>query len=264
MFAAQKKSNIKTKTHLSQNFLIDKQIIGRIIKTICPKKNDNLVEIGPGLGALSRELLMHLEQLHAIEIDRELVAHLKKNNSSNLKLYCADVLAFNFANLPAPLRIVGNLPYHISSPILFKIQKYHMHIKDIHFMLQKEVADRVVAIKGSKTYGRLSVMMQLYFEVAFLFKVPHGAFYPQPQVESAMIYLKPKKPEGDIDRALFEKVVKAAFSTRRKILRNCLKSLIRAEATRIDLSQRAESLSLSDFIILTNDIAQAKNTKKLT
>ncbi len=262
IFAKKEKSNIKAKAYLSQNFLIDKQIIERIIKTIYPKKNDNVAEIGPGLGALSSELLMHLDQLHAIEIDKELVAHLKKNHPLNLKLYCEDVLKFNFYNLPTPLRIVGNLPYHIASQILFKIQKYHTHIKDIHFMLQKEVVDRIVATKGGKIYGRLSIMMQLYFEIAFLFKVPNYAFYPQPQVDSAMIYLKPKALKNDINIALFEQIVKTAFSTRRKILKNCLKLLIKPEATSIDLTQRAESLSLSDFITLTRDVVQAKNIKE--
>lgn len=236
-----------------QNFLTDARIVDRIIATIAPKKNDNLLEIGPGKGAMTLPLLEELNQLHVIEIDTDLIALLQSFGKENLIIHQGDALKFDVSKLPAPLRVVGNLPYNISSPILFHLLNNREYIQDMIFMLQKEVVERMVASNDNKTYGRLSVMIQAFFEVEMIFVVPPESFEPAPKVDSAIVYLKPLEKNLIDDITVFEKIVKASFAQRRKTLRNCLKSLLTQEQTSIDLSQRAEMLSVNEFITLTSD-----------
>ena len=236
-----------------QNFLVDDQIINRIISTINPKNNEIIVEIGPGKGALTLPILEHLEHLNVIEIDRDLVSLLNSLQQDKLTIFEADALQFDFNHFPQKIRVIGNLPYNISSPLLFHLLDFREQIIDMTFMLQKEVVDRIVAIHGSKTYGRLSVMMQAFFEVESMFVVPKESFEPQPKIESAILYLKTRtKPLVKNPKPL-EEIVKIAFSQRRKTLKNCLKSIINQSQTEIDLSQRAEMLSIENFITLMND-----------
>ncbi len=244
----------KARKRFGQNFLIDDTIIEHIIAAIAPKKDDNLLEIGPGTGAITLPLLEKVSQLHAIEIDTNLVALLKSFKKNNLDLHQGDILKFDLNTLPRPLRIVGNLPYNISSPILFHLLEYRMRIQDMTFMLQKEVVERITAKNGSKIYGRLSVIMRAFFSVELLFIVPPESFNPAPKVKSAIIHLKPLIKTPVSNKPLFTKLVAAAFSQRRKTLKNCLKSFLTQQQTEIDLSQRAEMLTLADFITLTQDL----------
>jgi len=246
----------KARKRFGQNFLIDSQIIERIVATIAPKAKDNLIEIGPGKGALTLPLLENLNAMRVIEIDRDLITLLESQNHQKLSVIEADALKYDFGKLESKARIVGNLPYNISSPLLFHLLEHRRNIIDMTFMLQKEVVDRIVAPHGSKTYGRLSVMMQAFFDVELMFSVPKESFDPQPKIESAIIYFKPRMDAALSESALIEKVVKAAFSQRRKTLRNCLKSILTQEQTDIDLSQRAEMLSVDEFINLTKDYAK--------
>ncbi len=245
--------NHKARKRFGQNFLVDAKIVDRIIATIAPKQEDNLLEIGPGQGAMTLPLLDKLTQLHVIEIDRDLISLLQSFNKDNLIVYEGDALKFDLNTLPTPLRVVGNLPYNISSPILFYLLKNRALVQDMTFMLQKEVVERMVAKHGNKTYGRLSVMMQAFFEVELIFIVPPESFEPAPKVDSAIVYLKPLRTNLINNTTVFEKVVKAAFAQRRKTLKNCLKLLLTQEQTTIDLSQRAEMLSVANFIKLTKD-----------
>ena len=236
-----------------QNFLIDDQIIDRIVATISPKKNDNIVEIGPGMGALTFPLLEHLDHLSVIEIDRDLISLLELNKQEKLTIYEADALKFDYGQISNNLRIVGNLPYNISSPLLFHLLSSKNQIIDMTFMLQKEVADRIFARHGNKAYGRLSVMMQTFFEVELMFTVPKESFNPKPKIESSIIYLKTRVNPLTENSKLLEKIVRVSFSQRRKTLKNCLKSVLSQEQTEIDLSQRAEMLSIENFITLMKD-----------
>ena len=236
-----------------QNFLVDDQIINRIISTINPKNNEIIVEIGPGKGALTLPILGYLDHLNVIEIDRDLVSLLNSLQQDKLTIFEADALQFDFNQFPQKIRVIGNLPYNISSPLLFHLLDFREQIIDMTFMLQKEVVDRIVATHGNKTYGRLSVMMQAFFEVESMFVVPKESFEPQPKIESAILYLKTRtKPLVKNPKPL-EEIVKIAFSKRRKTLKNCLKSIINQSQTEIDLSQRAEMLSIENFITLMND-----------
>lgn len=243
----------KARKRFGQNFLIDKLIIERIVATIAPKKADNLLEIGAGKGAITLPLLAKLTQLHVLEIDHDLITLLRSFKQNNLIIHQEDVLKFKLSSLPTPLRIVGNLPYNISSAILFHLLPSRAHIIDMIFMLQKEVVERMVAVSGNKIYGRLSVMIQAFFEVEMLFVVPPESFEPAPKVNSAIVYLKPRKNPLVNNLPMFEKIVKAGFSKRRKTLRNCLKSMLTQAQTEVDLSHRAEMLNVADFVQLTKD-----------
>ena len=193
----------QARKRFGQNFLIDDQIVNRIVATISPKKNDNIVEIGPGKGALTFPLLEHLDHLSVIEIDRDLISLLKSKKQEKLIIYEADALKFDYGVISNNLRIVGNLPYNISSPLLFHLLSEKNQIIDMTFMLQKEVADRIVAKHGSKTYGRLSVMMQTFFEVESMFTVPKESFDPKPKIESSIICLKTRaKPISENTKIL--------------------------------------------------------------
>jgi len=236
-----------------QNFLVDNQIINQIISTINPKNNEIIVEIGPGKGALTLPILEYLNHLNVIEIDRDLVSLLNSLKQDKLTIFEADALQFDFNQFPQKIRVIGNLPYNISSPLLFHLLDFREQIIDMTFMLQKEVVDRIVATHGNKTYGRLSVMMQAFFEVELMFVVPKESFEPQPKIESAILYLKTRTEPLVKNSKLLEEIVKIAFSQRRKTLKNCLKSIINQSQTEIDLSQRAEMLSIENFITLMND-----------
>jgi len=236
-----------------QNFLVDDQIINRIISTINPKNNEIIVEIGPGKGALTFPILGHLDHLNVIEIDKDLVSLLNSLQQDKLTIFEADALQFDFNQFPQKIRVIGNLPYNISSPLLFHLLDFREQIIDMTFMLQKEVVDRIVATHGNKTYGRLSVMMQAFFEVESMFLVPKESFEPQPKIESAILYFKTRTEPLVKNQKPLEEIVKVAFSQRRKTLKNCLKSIINQSQTEIDLSQRAEMLSIENFITLMND-----------
>jgi 16S rRNA (adenine1518-N6/adenine1519-N6)-dimethyltransferase len=241
-----------------QNFLVDAHYIRRIIQAINPQPDDRVVEIGPGLGALTRPLLERVAHLTVIEIDRDLAGHLASEfEPARLTLHCADALEFDFASIGPNLRIIGNLPYNISSPLLFHLAQFETHLRDLHVMLQKEVVDRMTAAPATPDYGRLSVMLQVRFRVERLFIVPPGAFRPAPKVESAVARLAPwhlAKPAVR-DEPLFAAIVMAAFSQRRKTLRNTLKpwfDTAALEGLAVDPGARGETLAVADFVRLAN------------
>tara|TARA_B000000477_G_scaffold84459_1_gene71492 strand:- start:80 stop:841 length:762 start_codon:yes stop_codon:yes gene_type:complete len=236
-----------------QNFLIDDQVINQIISTIAPKIDDNIIEIGPGKGALTFPIVEYLDHLNVIEIDRDLISILNAQINNKITIFNADALTFDFNHFPTKIRIIGNLPYNITSPLLFHLLNYRKNIIDMTFMLQKEVVDRIVATPGTKTYGRLSVVIQAFFDTELMFIVPRESFNPQPKIESAILYLKTKSAPLVQNLKPLEEIVKLAFSQRRKTLKNCLKSVLDQSQTQIDLSQRAEMLSLDSFVTLMND-----------
>ncbi len=243
----------KARKRFGQNFLVDHQIINQIVSTISPKTSDSIIEIGPGKGAITFPLIDHLEHIHVIEIDRDLISFLQKKNNEKIIIHESDALVFNFNQFAKKIRIIGNLPYNISSPLLFHLLNYRDSIIDMTFMLQKEVVDRIVAAPGSKVYGRTSVIMQAFFDTELMFAVPKESFDPQPKIESAILYLKTKSEPLVQNLRPLEEIVKIAFSQRRKTLKNCLKSVLNQSQTDIDLSQRAEMLSVENFVTLMND-----------
>jgi len=243
----------KPRKRFGQNFLVDQQVINQIVSTISPQKSDNVIEIGPGKGALTFPLIDHLEHIHVIEIDRDLISLLQNKNNKKITIHESDALVFNFDQFKQNIRIVGNLPYNISSPLLFHLLNYRDNIIDMTFMLQKEVVDRIVALPGSRVYGRISVIMQAFFDTELMFVVPKESFDPQPKIESAILYLKTKSEPLVQNSKPLEEIVKIAFSQRRKTLKNCLKSVLNQSQTDIDLSQRAEMLSVENFVTLMND-----------
>ncbi|PXW83476.1 dimethyladenosine transferase [Nitrosomonas sp. Nm84] len=241
-----------------QNFLIDQQIIAQIIAAIYPKKNDRIIEIGPGLGALTRPLLQAVNHLDVVEIDRDIVARLNKEFSQEkLTIHATDALKFDFSAFGNNLRIVGNLPYNISTPLLFHLSQFSEHIVDMHFMLQKEVVDRMVGMPTTSDYGRLSVMLQYRFDMEHVFSVPAESFSPAPKVESAIVQMipRPKSSMHAQDEVLLSQVVSAAFSQRRKTLRNTLRDFLNTDdfcALGIDSGLRAENLSMEHFVAIAN------------
>ena len=246
-----------------QNFLADPHYVARIIAAVDPQPGENLVEIGPGLGALTEGLIERAGHITAIEIDRDLSARLRDRFSpAQLTLHVADALAFDFATLPTALRVVGNLPYHISSPLLFHLAQYDDRLRDLHVMLQREVVARMTAAPATADYGRLTVMLQVKFAILRLFVVPPGAFRPAPKVESAIARLVPlglAKPPIT-DPALFARVVAAAFGQRRKTMRNALSALCDDAALRrigIDPGVRGETLPVGELVRLANALATA-------
>ena len=247
-----------------QHFLADPHYVARIVDAVDPKSGDNLVEIGPGLAALTGALIERTGRVSAIEIDRDLAARLRERfPPARLALHEADALAFDFAALGEDLRVVGNLPYNISSPLLFHLASYETRLRDVHAMLQREVVARMTADPGTPDYGRLTVMLQSRFRVERLFTVPAGAFRPPPKVESAVARLVPlgfDKP-GIADEAPFARIVAAAFGQRRKTLRNALSAIADEAAIRgagIDPSARGETLSVADFVRLANSLANVR------
>ena len=246
------------KKKFGQNFLKDAAIIHSIIQSINPLPNDLLIEIGPGLGALTKPLLEKTNRLLAIELDRDIISWMENEYSKkNITIFNEDVLNFNFNQFDQKIRIVGNLPYNISTPILFKCIDNILNIKDLHFMLQKEVVDRMIAIPSSPEYGRLSVMLQYYFAMEHLVDVPKESFEPEPKVESSFVRLIPYEQYPFIANNIeqFARIVKEAFSQRRKTIRNTLKSFISEndfEKIGINPQLRAENLSVSDFVKISN------------
>ena len=246
-----------------QNFLADAHYVTRIVAAVAPQPADNIVEIGPGLGALTGALIDGAKRISAIEIDRDLVARLRERFGADvLALHEADALEFDYGTLGARLRVVGNLPYNISSPLLFRLSAYATSLLDIHVMLQREVVARMTAKPATPDYGRLTVMLQSRFAVTRLFTVPPGAFRPAPNVDSAVARLVPLaelRPRID-DDALFARVVAAAFGQRRKTMRNALAGVADETALReagIDPSVRGETLSVDEFVRLANRLAAA-------
>ena len=250
------------KKHLGQHFLHDRGIISDIVHAVDPQPGDRLVEIGPGQGAITFPLLDRHGELTVIEFDRDLIFPLTEAARAHgtLEVIHRDVLTVDFSALAhngGPIRLVGNLPYNLSSPILFHALAHAGAISDMHFMLQKEVVERMAAAPGSKVYGRLSVMLQAYCTVIPLFTVPPGAFRPAPKVDSAVVRLRPRPP-GDIgiaDARRFAEVVRAAFGQRRNTLRNALSGVLEAgefEAAGIDPGARAEQLAVADFVRMSN------------
>lgn len=245
-----------------QHFLTDESVLDHITDAIRPRRGEHMVEIGPGLTALTRRLAPVVDPLHVIEIDRDLVNRLQSGPlAKHLVIHAADALEFDFATLPGPLRVVGNLPYNISSPLLFHLAAYTGHVTEQVFMLQKEVIDRMAAQPGSKVYGRLSVMLQARYEIEHLFDVPPEAFDPPPRVMSAIVRMFPlsqcRLADGKLD--LFAALVTQAFSQRRKMLRGTLAPLLppgALEAAGIPPTARAEEVAVETYINLANTLAQ--------
>jgi len=244
-----------------QNFLADPHYVARIVDAVAPQPGDRIVEIGPGLAALTRPLIERAGHLDAIEIDRDLAGRLASDfPPPQLTLHVADALAFDFATLGPALRIVGNLPYNISSPLLFHLAQFDALIVDVHVMLQKEVVARMTASPATPEYGRLTVMLQALFRMVRLFTVPAGAFRPVPKVDSAVVRLVPlgdAKPEI-ADVALFGRIVAAAFGQRRKTMRNAVSTICDETALRragIDPAARGETLAVGEFVQLANALA---------
>ena len=255
----------RAKKSLGQHFLVDGHYIGRIVAAIRPQAGDRMVEIGPGPGALTRPLLETLEHLHVVELDRDMVTRLEAEfPGDRLTIHRADALRFPFQELGSDLRVVGNLPYNISSPLLFHLAEHAAAIRDMVFMLQKEVVDRMVAAPATPDYGRLSVMLQARFRVEKLFIVPPGAFRPPPKVDSAIVRLLPL-PAEEVpyrDAALFAEVVARAFGQRRKTLRNTLKGLVDDAlfaGLGIDPGLRGETLSVAQFAALANRLFEERS-----
>ena len=260
----------KARKRFGQNFLHDHGIIRRIIRSIAPHETDTMVEIGPGLGALTEELLAEAGELDAIELDRDLPPILRTKFFSygdKFRIHEADAMKFDFTQLRRSekrLRIVGNLPYNISTQLIFHLLSHANDVEDMHFMLQKEVVDRMAAGPGENNYGRLGIMAQYYCKVESLFVVPPGAFNPAPKVDSAIIRLTPYRelPYVADEVEQLQTVVRTAFNMRRKTLRNNLKPLLSAEeieALNIDPGLRPEKLPISDFVAISNYLSQKKS-----
>lgn len=260
----------RPRKRFSQNFLIDRSVINHIVQAVSPQPDDRMVEIGPGLAAITKPLAQVVRPLHVIEIDRDIVARLRTDfPPDRLVIHEGDVLEFDFSVLGPGLRVVGNLPYHISTPILFRLADCARVLRDVHVMLQAEVVDRMIAAAGSSEYGRLSVMLQYRFEMEKVLGVPANAFRPAPKVDSAVIRMLPRAATSQraSDEALLAETVALAFSQRRKTLRNTLGRVLSAadfQALAIDPQARAQTLAVDDFVKITNYRArQAGVTQRL-
>lgn len=255
-------SQHKARKRFGQNFLIDHGIIRDIVRSVHPRKDDVIVEIGPGKGAITQLLADACDNLNVIELDRDLVPWLKVKfeKHPNFQLFQADALQFDFAQLirnDKPLRIVGNLPYNISTPLIFHLLSYASKVQDMHFMLQKEVVKRMAAQPGESAYGRLGIMVQYYCAVEDLFDVPPTSFDPAPKVDSAIVRLIPHKELPYIANNIktLETLVNVSFQQRRKTLRNSLKQLLNTEQMEslpVDLSLRPEEISLPEYVAMSN------------
>lgn len=250
----------RARKRFGQNFLHDQHWIGRIVRSIDAKPEDAIIEIGPGQAALTREIIACAGHETAVEIDRDLAAFLRTQFAPEaLTLIEADALTLDWATVleGKRLRIIGNLPYNISSPLLFALMKGAHRVIDQHFMLQKEVVDRMTAEPGSKTYGRLSVMLQYRYVMHKLFDVPPGAFVPPPKVTSSIVRMIPRPVESlpEVDLEVFGEIVAAAFQQRRKTLRNAVSAFLTEDEIRaagIDPTLRAEALDVNAFVALAN------------
>mgnify|MGYP002629216425 CR=1 FL=1 len=262
----------QARKRFGQNFLHDEHIIARIVKAITPQAGQKLIEIGPGQGAITGPLLSVTDQLSVIEIDRDLAAHLRTRfgHLPGFELIESDVLQIDFARFgtaPASLRILGNLPYNISTPLLFHLLQYHSLIHDMVFMLQLEVVNRMAATPGDPDYGRLSIMMQYHCKVERLFKVPPGAFTPAPKVDSAIVRLEPwtTLPHPVRNEKVFAGIVRDAFNQRRKTIRNALKLHVTPEQWEqlgLNPDLRPENLALADYARIADIVDQANNTRE--
>ena len=248
----------RARKRFGQHFLTDRHYVDRIVRAIDPKPGDAMAEIGPGTGILTDELVQDLDHLHVIEIDRDLAADLRRRFATGkVTVHEADALDFEFESLPSPLRVVGNLPYNVSTPILFRMAALADRLRDCVFMLQKEVVERMVAAPATPEYGRLSVMLQYRFAMALALRVPPGAFTPPPKVDSAVVRMAPlgaERPRAK-DEALFARIVLEAFSHRRKMLRSAVRSLVAPQAfvaARIEPTRRGETLSVAEFVALAD------------
>ena len=248
-----------------QNFLQKQEVIDEILHVIGPQTDDLMVEIGPGLGALTTPLAKALKQLHVIELDRDIVKTLHekygKLANGHVVIHEGDALKFDFTSLGAGLRVVGNLPYNISTPLLFHLAEQIACVRDIHAMLQKEVVERMVAAPDTSAYGRLSVALQYRFEMEKVLDVGPDAFYPQPKVDSAVIRMLPRATREPAvrDEEIFARIVTTAFSQRRKTLRNTLRGILETadfEALGIAYSARAETLAVGDFVRIANWVSE--------
>ena len=257
----------QARKRFGQNFLHDPGVIERIVRSISPRPEDAIVEIGPGLGALTEELLAVNPKLQVVELDRDLIPVLRTKffNYPEFRIHEADALTFDFRQLvdDRPLRIVGNLPYNISTPLIFHLLSQSGVVKDMHFMLQKEVVQRLAAVPGDNHYGRLGIMAQYFCRVQPLFEVGPGAFKPAPKVDSAIVRLVPHDtlPHPARDLGTLQAVVRTAFNARRKTLRKALGGLISADQLRelgIDDGLRPENLSLADYVAIADFLAQQK------
>ena len=269
MSSASKFQGHTARKRFGQNFLVAQNVIKNIIDAIAPQDGETIVEIGPGLGALTDPLLQRIRHLHVVEIDRDLIARLSSRYPpERLTIHQGDALEFDFGSLKGDgrLKIIGNLPYNISSPLLFHLVSFAPLVAEMHFMLQKEVVDRMVAMPGTKDFGRLSVMLQYRYEMECLFIVPPESFKPAPKVESAIVRLIPRQTGSSVgagntpspvvrDENQFAQVVLAAFSQRRKMLRNTLKSHIDETGLTslgINSMARAEDIGVADYVRLSN------------
>ncbi len=257
----------RAKKRFGQHFLHDRSVINRMVSALALQPDDRIVEIGPGTGALTFALLEKLPHLQLVEIDRDVIAWWQQQEQSirdKLHIHALDALQLDIPTLrgpmrSAPLRVVGNLPYNISTPLIFHLISHAPHICDMLFMLQKEVVERITASPGTKDYGRLSVMVQYFCVTEYLLKIGPGAFSPPPKVDSAVVYLRPRTEFSLVaqDTAALSATVAKAFAQRRKTLRNNLKGLLsvtQIEALNIDPGQRAETLAVSDFVRLSNAV----------
>ena len=265
-----------------QNFLVDTGVIDSIVDVIRPQRGERMVEIGPGLGALTEPLIERLATpeapLHAVELDRDLIVRLKKKFGDLLELHSGDALDFDFGSLALPagpgvpegtptLRIVGNLPYNISSPLLFHLTSYAHCVIDQHFMLQNEVVERMVAEPGNKAFSRLSVMLQYRYVIDKQLDVPPEAFQPPPKVDSAIVRMIPFEPHElpEVDERVLGEVVTAAFSQRRKMLRNTLaayRDTVDFEALGFDLQRRAEDVPVAEYVRVAQIVAASRGAAR--
>lgn len=253
----------RARKRFGQHFLVDPAVIDAIVRAIAPRQNDVMVEIGPGQGAITSALAAAAGQLHCVELDRDLAHALRSRygDTANISIHEADALEFDFCGLGESLRVVGNLPYNISTPLLFRLLEYRHCIADMHFMLQKEVVDRMAAMPGSKAYGRLGIMLGCYLEVESLFDVVPASFEPPPAVMSTVVRLRPLPP-GTYrieDEDLLRRSVAMAFSQRRKTLRNALKPVVSETELRtlgIDPGARPETLPIAQYVALANYLAR--------
>jgi 16S rRNA (adenine1518-N6/adenine1519-N6)-dimethyltransferase len=251
----------QARKRFGQHFLADSAVIDAIVRAIDPRPGEALVEIGPGLGAMTDPMVARCERLTVVELDRDLAARLRKR--PELNVVEADVLTVDFSALAQQagqkLRVVGNLPYNISTPILFHLLEYVEHVLDQHFMLQKEVVDRMAAAPGGKDYGRLSVMLQWRYDIESLIDVPPESFDPPPKVDSAVVRMLPLPVPAAVDPALLGELVTSAFSQRRKLLRHSLGRWLegRGYGGRFDLQRRAEEVPVAEFVALAAELVAA-------
>jgi len=248
----------RPRKRFSQNFLIDEGVINAIVSAVAPRAGDTMIEIGPGLAALTRPLAQVVRPLHVVEIDRDIVARLRSTfPPESLVIHEGDALELDFAALGPELRVVGNLPYHISTPILFHLAEAARALRDVHVMLQAEVVERMVALPGASAYGRPSVMLQYHFDIENVLDVPPSAFEPPPKVDSTVARMIPRAASAPRarDEKLLEETVAKAFSQRRKTLRNTLGGILTPSdfaALEIDPQARAQTLSVDDFVRIAN------------